>query len=51
MTTIKIPKETREKLDQLAKLYEALPDWKKGRLEYTMVPKNDEPRPPVALKK
>jgi hypothetical protein len=44
------PKETREKLEQLAKLYEALPDWKKGRLEYTMGPKNDEPRPLVARK-
>jgi len=50
MTTVSIPKETREKLEQLAKLYEALPEWKKGRLEYTMGPKNDEPRPPVARK-
>jgi len=50
MTTVSIPKETREKLEQLAKLYEALPEWKKGRLEYTMGPKNDEPRPPVAHK-
>jgi len=50
MTIAEIPKETREKLDQLAKIYEALPDWKKGRLEYTMGPKNDEPRPLVARK-
>jgi hypothetical protein len=51
MKIVSIPKEIREKLDQLAKLYEALPEWKKGRLEYTMGPKNDEPRPPVASKK
>jgi hypothetical protein len=50
MTTLSIHKEIREKLEQLAKLYEALPDWKKGRLEYTMGPKNDDPRPPVARK-
>jgi hypothetical protein len=50
MTTVSIPKEIREKIEQLAKLYEALPDWKKGRLEYAMGPKNDEPRPPVARK-
>ena len=50
MTTIEIPKEIREKIDQLAKLYDALPDWKKGRLEYTMVPKNDKPRPLVTPK-
>jgi hypothetical protein len=50
MTTVSIPKEIREKLEQLAKPYEALPDWKKGRLEYTMGSKNDEPRPPVARK-
>ena len=48
--TVSILKETREKLEQLAELYEALPEWKKGRLEYTMGPKNDEPRPPVAHK-
>jgi hypothetical protein len=47
---LSIPKEIREKLERLAKLYEALPDWKKGRLEYTTGPKNDEPRPPVARK-
>ena len=47
---LSIPKEIREKLDQLAKLYAALPEWKKGRLEYSMGPKNDEPRPPVAQK-
>jgi hypothetical protein len=46
--TVSIPKEIREKIEQLAKLYEALPEWKKGRLEYLMGPKNDEPRPPVA---
>jgi hypothetical protein len=45
-----IYKEIREKLERLAKLYEALPDWKKGRLEYLMGPKNDDPRPPVAPK-
>jgi hypothetical protein len=50
MTTVSIPKEIREKLEQLAELYEALPDWQKGRLEYTMWPKNDEPRPQVARK-
>jgi len=50
MTTVSIPKETREKLEQLAKLYEALPERKKGRLEYTMGPKNDQPRPFVAHK-
>jgi len=44
------PKEIREKLERLAKLYEALPEWKKGRLEYAMGPKNDEPRPLVARK-
>jgi hypothetical protein len=48
--TVSIPKETREKIEQLANLYEALPEWKKGRLGYTMGPKNDEPRPPVARK-
>jgi hypothetical protein len=48
--TLSIPKEIREKLDQLAKLYDDLPDWRKGRLEYLMGPKNDEPRPPAALK-
>jgi hypothetical protein len=47
---LSIPKEICEKLEQLARLYEALPDWKKGRLEYTMGPKNDEPRPLVAPK-
>jgi hypothetical protein len=50
MKIVSIPKEIREKLEQLAKLYEALPEWKKGRLEYTMGPKNDEPRPSVARK-
>jgi len=50
MTTIGIPKEIREKLEQLTKLYDALPNWKKGRLEYTMGSKNDEPRPPVVRK-
>jgi hypothetical protein len=50
MTTVSIPKETREKLEQLAKLYEALPEWKKGRLEYLMGSKNDKARPPIARK-
>jgi hypothetical protein len=47
---LSIPKEIREKLAELAELYDDLPEWKKGRLEYAMGPKNDEPRPPVAPK-
>jgi len=47
---LSIPKEIREKLEQLAKLYEALPDWKKGRLEYLMGSKNESPRPPAGPK-
>jgi hypothetical protein len=50
MTTVSIPKEILKKLEQLAKLYEALPEWKKGRLEYAMGAKNDEPRTPVPRK-
>ena len=45
------PKEIREKIRQLAERYDALPDWKKGRLEYSMGAKNDEPRPPVEQKR
>jgi hypothetical protein len=47
---LSIPQETREKIERLAELCEALPDWKKGRLDYLMGPKNDEPRPLVARK-
>ena len=45
-----IPKETREKIRQLAERYDAQPDWKKGRLEYSMGSKNVKPRPPVEPK-
>ena len=47
---LSVPKETREKIRQLAEMYDALPDRKKGRLEYSMGPKNDKPRPPVEPK-
>ena len=47
---LSIPKETLEKIRQLAERYDALPEWKKGRLEYSMGPKNDKPRPPVEPK-
>ena len=48
---LSIPKETREKIEQLAERYDALPEWKKGRLEYSMGPKNDKPRPPGRAEK
>ena len=48
---IPIPKELREKIRKLAERYDAQPEWKKGRLDYSMGPKNDEPRPPVEQKK
>ena len=48
---LSILKETREKIRQLAERYDALPDWKKGRLEYSMGSKNDKPRPPVEPKR
>ena len=48
---LSVPKEIREKIKQLAERYDALPDWKKGRLEYSMGSKNDRPRPPVEPKR
>ena len=48
---LSIPKETREKIRQLAERYDELPDWKKGVLAYQMKPKNDKPRPPIEQKK
>ena len=48
---LSIPKETREKIKQLAERYDALPEWKKGVLAYQMCSKNDRPRPPVEPKR
>ena len=48
---LSIPEETREKIRRLAELYDALPEWQKGVLEYQMSSKNDEPRPPVEQKR
>ena len=48
---LSVPKELREKIRKLAERYDALPDWKKGVLEYSMGTKNDEPRPPVEKKR
>ena len=47
---LSMPKETREKIRQLAERYDAMPDWKKGVLEYSMGSKNDKPRSPVEPK-
>ena len=48
---LSVPKELREKIRKLAERYDALPDWKKGVLEYQMCSKNDKPRPLVEQKR